>query len=147
MKKNPGHDPILNKILEINENALAIEIPIWTTTYQSIKKKKLKKSKYTCFCDEIVTGHIDLLIYDELDSSLVVCDYKPENKFLRSLAQVAFYGLVLKKMLKYPKVKCVSFSREKAWVYDPEIIRTQIPKYIKKNGDPYLCWQDFIDSL
>ncbi|MCK4797534.1 MAG: hypothetical protein KAT05_09145, partial [Spirochaetes bacterium] len=146
LKSNPGHK-ILENILNINENGLAIEVPVWTTTHKAVMTKELEMSPYTCLCDELFTGHVDLLMFDETDNSLVVCDYKPENHFLKSLPQVAIYGLVLKRMLKYSRVKCVSFSREKAWMYDPEILRTQIPNYLIKYGNPNLKWQEFINSI
>ena len=144
---NPSHEKILDKILSINKNALAIEIPVWTTTHQAILTSQLKMSEFSCLCNELFTGHIDLLMFDETDGSVVVCDYKPENHFLTSLPQVAIYGLVVKRILKYPKVKCVSFSGEKAWLYDPEIIRTQIPKYLTIYGSSHLDWQDFVRSI
>jgi hypothetical protein len=147
MGENPGHDPILDKILQLNENALAIETPVWTSTHDFIKQKKLKFTPYTCMCDDIITGHIDLTLFDETDSSLIICDYKPENHFLHSLAQVATYGLIMKRILKFNKVKCVSFSKEKAWVYDPEILRTSIPKYLNMFGNPDLCWREVIYSI
>jgi len=147
MDKNPGHDPILRKILDLNENALAIEVPIWTTTYQAVMTKTIKMTPYSCMCDDIFTGHIDLLLYNEKDQSVIVADYKPENEFLKSLPQVSIYGLVVKRMLRYSKVKCISFSREKAWIYDPEIIRTVIPEYLQRFGDPNLEWRDLVFSL
>ena len=36
--KNPGHEPILDKILRINQAALAIELPIWSTPQEAIIK-------------------------------------------------------------------------------------------------------------
>ncbi len=147
LKKNPGHGPVLDKILKINPNALSIETPIWTTTHSAVKDHELSITPFSCLCDEIFTGHIDLIMFDEKDQSLVICDYKPENQFLRSLAQVASYGLVMKRILHYEKVKCVSFSREKAWVYDPEILRTTIPQYLLQYGNPKLCWRDLIFSI
>ncbi|MHA1519328.1 MAG: hypothetical protein ACTSRK_04015 [Promethearchaeota archaeon] len=145
--KNPGHDPILSKILEINGQALATELPIWTVTWEAINNREIQSSPFKCFAGEIFTGHIDILLYDEQDGSLIVADYKPEGNFLRSLPQVAIYGLVLKEIIGYNKIKCVSFDRESAWVYDPEIIRTAIPKYLRMYGNPDLEWQDVVNSL
>ena len=145
--KNPGHDPVLDKILQVNQNALAIEVPIWTTTQDKLTASEIKINSFTCMSNETFTGHIDLLLYDETDGSLVVADYKPENYLMRSLPQVATYGLVMKRVLRFPKVKCVSFSKDKAWVYDPEIIRTQIPKYLRQYGDPDLPWLEILPSI
>ncbi len=144
---NPGHDPILTKILEINEQALATELPIWTVTLDAINNRNIQPSQFNCDADEIFTGHIDILLYDERDGSLIVADYKPEGSFLRSLPQVAIYGLVLKQIIGYNNVKCVSFDRESAWVYNPEIIRTVIPEYLKMYGNPDLEWLNVVYSL
>ena len=146
-EKNPGHDPVLDKILKMNPNALAIEVPIWTTTREKLASQEIKRNSFTCMSNESFTGHIDLLLFDETDGSLVVADYKPENYLMRSLPQVATYGLVMKQLLGLEEVKCVSFSKEKAWVYDPEIIRTQIPRYLKQYGDPSLPWLPIVPSL
>ncbi|MCF2138871.1 MAG: hypothetical protein K9W44_02290 [Candidatus Lokiarchaeota archaeon] len=145
--KNPGHEPILQKIMELHQQALASEVPVWTSTFDSITSHRIRPSPYNCIASEEFTGHIDLLLFDEKDQSLIVADYKPEEKFLRSLPQVAIYGLIMKQILNYPKVKCVSFSREKAWIYNPEIIRTVVIEYIKSYGDPQLEWRDLVYSL
>ncbi|MHA1583646.1 MAG: hypothetical protein ACTSXK_13740 [Promethearchaeota archaeon] len=145
--KNPGHAPVLDKILQINQNALAIETPVWTTTSSALNKELLHTSQYTCMANEIFTGHIDLTLFDETDGSLIITDYKPENKFLTSLPQVATYGLVMKQILGFKKVKCVSFSKEQAWLYDPEIIRTIIPHYLVKYGNPDLIWRGIVPTL
>lgn len=147
MDKNPGHDPVLDKILRLNQNALAIEVPIWTVSQEDLASNNMQLNTFSCVSKESFTGHIDLLLFDETDGSLVVADYKPENQLLKSLPQVATYGLVMKRLLRFPKVKCVSFSKDKAWVYDPEIIRTQIPNYLHRYGDPDLPWLDILPSI
>jgi len=147
MGKNPGHEPILEKILKLNNSALAIEIPIWTTSHHPQTNNYLKEKQFSCISNEVLTGHIDLILYDEYDHSLVVADYKPENYFLRSLAQVATYGLVLKRILNYEKVKCVSFSKDKIWIYDPEIVRKVIPQYLNQYGNPNLIWRSILPSI
>ncbi len=147
MDKNPGHGPVLDKILQLNKNALAVEVPIWTTTERNLINQELTITPYTCMCNEIFTGHIDLLLFDETDGSLVVADYKPENHLLRSLPQVATYGLVMKRLLKLKHVKCVSFSKEKAWVYDPEIVRSSLPQFMVQYGNPHLPWRSVLPSI
>lgn len=144
---NPGHEPILQKIIELHPNALAVEVPVWTTTLSSIQNRVIKPSPFNCFADSEFTGHIDLVLYDPTDSSLIIADYKPEGQFLSSLPQVATYGLVMKQVIGYSQIKCVSFSREHAWIYDPEIIRTVVIKYLKNYGDPPLEWKDIIFSI
>ncbi len=141
MEGNPGHDPVLSKILEINESALATEVSVWSTTPDSLKKEILPKTEFICESRDLFTGHIDLLLFDKKSKQLIVADYKPENSFLKSLPQVATYGLMMKKILGVKRLKCMSFSRRKAWVYDPEIIYNEIPRYIRRNGNPNLFWR------
>lgn len=147
MKRNPKHGPILQKILELNKNSLSIEVPIWSVTKEAIRNNVVDTTDFSCITGELFTGHIDLLMYDELDNSLIVADYKPENHFLRSLPQVATYGLFIKKMLNLKKIKCVSFSREKLWIYNPEIIRKEIPYYIERFGNPNLIWRYLVKTI
>ncbi|MHA1776858.1 MAG: hypothetical protein ACTSWC_08780 [Promethearchaeota archaeon] len=146
-EKNPRHEPILQKIIELHPQALASEVPVWTTDLNSIQNRTIKPSPYNCMADKQFTGHIDLILYDPEDHSLIVADYKPEDHFLSSLPQVATYGLIMKQVLGCSNIKCVSFSRERAWVYDPEIIRTVVIEYIKSYGDPSLEWRDIVYSL
>jgi hypothetical protein len=82
-----------------------------------------------------------------MDNSIIVADYKPENHFLRSLPQVATYGLFIKKMLKLEKIRCISFSKDKLWLYDPEIIKKQIPYYIERFGNPNLIWRYLVKTI
>ena len=148
---SPGHDPILGKILEINEAALATEVSVWSTTPESLRDGILEKTPYTCSARELFTGHIDLLLYDKekVDEfhDIALRDQKPENGFLKSLPQVAIYGLMMKKILNIDRLKCMSFSRRKAWIYDPEIIRKEIMEYIRMNGDPKLSWRWILTGI
>lgn len=144
---NPGHDPILHRILIENEHALSLETPIWTIPNKTKIFQNQKNHPFNIPCLTPFTGHIDLILFDETDESLIIADYKPEREFLRSLPQVAVYGLVIKRILGIQKVKCVSFSREDAWIYDPEIIRNEIMEQIHSNGNPELDWMQLIDYI
>ena len=110
--KKPGHDPVLKNILIKDKDAIAIEVPIW---------KKYNEQAF-------LTGHIDLIQIK--DNHVRVIDYKPEGKFLISLPQVSIYGLLFKKLIKLDEVKCISFNKDEAWEYDPEILLTDINKYL-----------------
>lgn len=105
----PGHDPILKYILINHEKAIAIETPIW--------KSKPK-----------ITGHIDLIML--IDDTIYIVDYKPERNYLRSLPQVAYYGLLLGKKFRTDKIKCVQFSKEDSWEYNPKILIENLPNMI-----------------
>jgi hypothetical protein len=147
----PGHNPVLMRILIQNPNALSTETPIWSTVNTPPPNQKtlfmdtpVERARKMC---PLFTGHIDLVAFDEQDESLVIADYKPERQYLRSLPQVAFYGLYMKYFLKVPKVKCMSFSKEDAWIYDPEILRYEIPQILESYGSPQLEWQPIIAKL
>jgi hypothetical protein len=150
----PGHDPILSKILWKNKNALAIESPIWASlSLKQISNNLRKKNPdYSQISQDlrnskIFTGHIDLLLYDNTNNQLIVADYKPERNYIKSLPQVSIYGLVMKKFLNLDNVMCVSFSKDDAWYYDPEIIRSIIPRYLKQYGNPKLVWQEILKKI
>ena len=145
--KTVGHDPILDKILKLNQSALAIEVPIWSSPPNEIMANRVPNTEYQCSALDLFTGHIDLLLFDKKSNNIIVADYKPENHLLKSLPQVAIYGLTIKKMFGIENVKCMSFSREKAWIYDPEIIRIEIQDYLRRYGNPKLDWQPILLGL
>ena len=146
----PGHDAVLSRILLQDEGALSVETPVWLQKQSNLNPylKKNNPDELLSFTfRKSITGHIDLLLYDPSDQSLVIADYKPEGHFLRSLPQIASYGLMLKRIMQLKRVKCLSFRKEDAWVYDPEIIRTQIEKQIVENGNPKLSWRSLLRTL
>jgi hypothetical protein len=121
--KKPGHDPVLKYILIKCPNAIAVEVPIW--------KSKPK-----------ITGHMDLLLLD--DKNLYIADYKPENRFLHSLPQVAFYGLLLSKKFNMTNIRCIQFSKDECWEYNPEILRSTIPDLLEEKVLKELLWPNFL---
>jgi hypothetical protein len=144
--KKPSHDAILTNIFLKHENSIAIETPIWTTK-QTTLMDYMNLEKFSLSCTAPFTGHIDLMIYDDIDKSIVITDYKPEGAFLRSLPQVATYGLVIKRILKLDNVKCVSFNKDNAWLYDPEILKHEINNMISAHGNPRLIWRNLVKKL
>jgi len=123
--KKPGHEPILKNILIRDQNAVAIEIPIW---------KKIENN--------YITGHIDLIQIE--DDIIKVIDYKPEGNFLLSLPQVATYGLFIKSIFNFNKIKCISFNRKKAWEYDPHILLTDVKNYLISQRIYDRDWEKFL---
>lgn len=122
---SPGHEFVLNKILEENSNSICMEIPIWMW-----------------YIDHYLTGHIDLILF--LDEIIYVCDYKPEEapipettrlsySFMRSIPQVASYALVLKNLFIINDIMCITFNKKGAWIYEPETTLTHLNNFIKKN--------------
>lgn len=124
-KGEPGHDPILKNILIKDKNSLAIEIPIW----------KDKGNK-------VITGHIDLI---QVEGNIIkVIDYKPEGKFLLSLPQVAMYGILLKSELNIKNLRCISFNKEEAWEYEPQILMLDIKNYLISQRINQRPWENLI---
>ncbi len=123
---HPGHEPVLKSILIKDKNSLAIEIPIW----------------YNNDNNKIITGHIDLIQIN--DDVVKVIDYKPEGKFLISLPQVATYGILLKSKLKIKKLKCLTFNKNEAWEYDPNILLLDIRKYLISKSISERPWEAFL---
>jgi len=121
----PGHEPILKNILIKEEDAIAIEIPIWNEEE-----------------NRVITGHIDLIL---IENDLVkIIDYKPEGNFLLSLPQVAMYGFLLKSKLNIKKLSCVSFNNQGAWEYDPQILKTDIKDYLISQRINERPWENYI---
>jgi len=124
INRKPGHEPILKNILIKDNNSIAIEVPIWNKTE-----------------DNYITGHIDLIQFEK--NYVKVIDYKPEGDFLRSLPQVATYGLLMKKNLKLNDLLCISFNKNGAWVYNPKILLTDLKKFLKFHKI-FRPWEEYL---
>ena len=125
-KRKPSHDDIQTRILEEDQHAIAMEVPVWGEPPVT---------------PEVVTGHIDLLRI--IDDTLYVVDYKPENRFMPSVPQVAFYGLLLQKNLNLKEIKCASFSNTKIWEFQPDILNT-IQEILLEHNINFFNWQRYI---
>ncbi len=138
------HGPILKYLLDNNDNefnTIAIEIPCWIP---------LMNGKF-------ITGHIDALIVK--DNTIYVGDYKLDREeIFRALPQICAYGLMLKDRLSDIdlnlrfQVKCFGFSKDEAWVFDPDILNDYILNFIlntnldrKNKSLPLLSTLDFED--
>lgn len=129
------HPDILTALLNTNIEkydikTIAIEIPIWL---------KLVDSSY-------FYGHIDSLSVK--GNIIYVADYKPiRDEVFRFLPQIAAYGLMTYKLLNVIicsdfvdtienlseiKIKCVSFTRNKAWGFNHDILGNEILSFVKK---------------
>ncbi|MBD3193794.1 MAG: hypothetical protein GF317_01975 [Candidatus Lokiarchaeota archaeon] len=125
INKKPGHDPILKNILIKDEDSIAIEIPIW---------KKVENI--------YITGHIDLLQFK--NGLFKIIDYKPEGNFLYSLPQVASYGLIFKSLFQIDELVCVSFNKDNAWEYNPNILIKDIKPFFEPRGIKTSKWEKFL---
>lgn len=121
---SPRHESVLNMILEKDPYSIGMEIPIWIWHE-----------------DHFLTGHIDLILY--IDGIIYICDYKPEEtpntdttrlsySFMRSVPQVASYALVLKYLFGIEGIKCVTFNKKGAWIFEPKLTLNKLNEFIKK---------------
>jgi hypothetical protein len=125
-KPKPSHDDIQTRILEKDTNSLAMEIPIWGNPPTT---------------PDVVTGHIDLIRI--IDDTLFIVDYKPENNFMPSVPQVAFYGFLMQKNLNLKNIRCASFSNKKIWEFSPNILY-EINKILSEHNINFFVWQRYI---
>lgn len=124
IERKPGHDVILKNILIRDDKSIATEVPVW---YEKPEK---------------ITGHIDLVrIHGDF---VEVCDYKPEGNFMRSIPQVAYYGVVLKRQLNLPYVVCASFNRDNLWEYEPMTLFNRLDSLLDEIEADEYKWQYFI---
>jgi hypothetical protein len=145
----PTHDSVLTAILLKSNKALSIETPIWLKKQRTLTEfMNLEVEKYKFSFSKSITGHIDLLLYDDNGNNLIIADYKPEGYFLRSLPQIVFYALILRRILNIEdlNVKCLSFNKDKAWIYKPEVLK-EINEEMKKFGNPKLKWRRILKSI
>ncbi len=119
--KYPDHPPILGYILMHNDNAFAIEIPVW---------RPIKNTK------NFYIGHIDLLLTNGTD--IIIADYKPsQSEVFKAIPQVTSYALMLRDRLcslgfeKDFNIRCVIFTKNIALEFNPEEITNVILEFIK----------------
>ena len=94
-------------ILENDYHSLAIEVPLW------VERLNFKGKWLT------VTGHIDLLQYDENEKVIWIWDYKPEpEKEPKVGDQVMLYKYMLTLMtdVKYEKIRVGWFNEKVEYV-------------------------------
>ncbi len=117
----PWHEPILKRIMANLPNALASEIPVW---------KKLIDVEY-------YVGHIDLNLI--ANDTFFIADLKVDGTdIIKSLGQIMSYGINQKRLI-FNKIsdsnainfKCIAFTKEELWVFDPESLKLDIIKFIK----------------
>jgi hypothetical protein len=157
--QKPSHDTVIHNLLIKNEAALSQETPIWNPfDYHRPKssQQRLGSLPVTVNVQHLIkrpliagdfTGHIDLILYDKKTQQLIISDYKPEGEFIRSLPQVAFYGLYIKKLFQLPEVHCVSFNKDELWIYNPEILRNELPEHIATYTSEEFEWMKFVSQF
>ncbi len=120
-ENNIHHNNLQNYVMENDNNIIAIEVLVW---------KEINDINSHI---NYISGHIDFLIF--YNNCLYICDYKPNKRdqpFFKSIPQVAYYGLILRKMLKIPNlnIKCIIFNKNQAWEFNPNILYTHIKDII-----------------
>ncbi len=137
------HEPILSYIVKNDKNVIGKEIFIWKPINDNSEPRINRKW--------FITGHIDILLTQ--NNKIFIADYKPDEKnFLRSLPQVASYGIILSNMLDLDmkKIKCISFNRDESWEYNPSILKDNIGNIVKelKNDHPSLKpkWEKYLQK-
>ncbi len=132
-KKNLGkmaHLIVENFLLENQSFIVAKEVPVW---------KVLKNEKF-------FTGHIDLIYIKS--NEIIILDLKPGGKttFLKSIPQLVAYAILLKSIsMEYfdrdedlaekIQFKCMGFSKNKGWYFDPFIVQDYIIPFLKYEKD------------
>ncbi|MFO7835705.1 MAG: PD-(D/E)XK nuclease family protein [Candidatus Thorarchaeota archaeon] len=108
---------ILREFLSHDTNAIAVEVPVWSTKHS-------------------ISGHIDLVRY--ADGAIQVCDYKPgrldktATRFTKSIPQVAAYGEMMAHRLavplrealdasRLPAIECCIFDSHSCWKFGAEL--------------------------
>ena len=101
--------------------AMASEIPVW---------KKLKSGNY-------YVGHVDLNLIDE--ETFFVADLKDDEvDIIKSLIQITSYGINQKRLIFSERknidpimFKCIAFTKNELWVFNPETLRHDIIKFTR----------------
>jgi hypothetical protein len=149
---------VCRNLLIVNDAALSMETPIWSPlNFQSPGscRDRLQtqlpvgvktKAPVNITCAKF-TGHMDLILYSAQDDTLIISDYKPEGNFLYSLPQIATYGLFVKKLFRFPRIMCMSFNQEEAWIYNPELLKRELPEYIAQFGNTKQEWDHLLQEL
>ncbi len=104
-----NHIELLPSILKNHPNSILMEIFVW----MPIESKDTSLSAF-------VTGIIDLILIS--NDIVYIVDYKPDKNIYRSLPQVASYGLIIKSLINYKNIVCISFNDETSIQFRPEIL-------------------------
>jgi hypothetical protein len=137
---SPAHEVVLPNLVRSRDWAVACEVPVYLEPDNPDLATLL--------------GHIDLLVI--YDGVVYVCDYKPDQQsqatpyysFINSIPQIATYALVLKRLFNLKEVKCVTFNKKGAWLYDPLITLTDITSFLLRNRESSsIPWLDYLDEF
>jgi hypothetical protein len=112
VKFKSRHENLQQWFLLNDPHAIVAELPVWMDAMES------KRHLNLCYP---LTGHIDLLRYDE--SKIEIWDYKPNaRKEKWAATQVNFYARLLSLRANIPleNIICGYFDESTAFVFNPE---------------------------
>lgn len=120
---NIYHYQLQDYIFSNDQDILGTEVFVWLSV------------NFPQECIDYLSGHIDFLFF--YNNCIYICDYKPEARdriFLKSIPQIATYGLILGDLLKVAniKIKCITFNKIEAWEYEPSILYTLIKEIVRE---------------
>jgi len=106
-QKHSKHYDVLSFILEYYDNAISIEVPVW-----SERDKKV--------------GHLDLLTYEH--PFLFIWDYKPNASETNACSQLSWYRKLWCELLKIDvrHVKIGWFDEQKEFIVEEPIIELEL---------------------
>ena len=137
VSKWPSHSGIAEDVeRELSNYIVSTEPPIWSKTGS-----------------KLVTGHPDIILV--IDGVLYICDYKPDGtpnplttelkkSFIESIPQLAVYSKILKAKYGIKEIRCVTFNKEGAWIYEDSMLG-HIEKFMKDKGiSDHIVWNGYI---
>ncbi|KKN25235.1 hypothetical protein LCGC14_0886890 [marine sediment metagenome] len=132
-----GLDPMISSLLSLTQNDKHSNILAHGgASHRDVQMLNLRDNSYSLAVElpvyfeykgQMITGHVDLLLIK--DGVLYVADYKPDQtpeiglnylSFLNSVPQLAAYAIVLRDILGIDEVRCITFNKDGAWVFDPD---------------------------
>lgn len=130
------HGTLLPNILDKVNEIVGSEIPFW------FKSGGI-----------YVSGYVDLIAI--FKGTLFIIDYKPNldplpnakpsESFFNAIPQIGSYALMVKRIFKITNIKCITFNKNGAWVWEPEAslkFVADLLKNVKNKNDLWIPWED-----
>ncbi|MBT3405860.1 hypothetical protein HN419_01705 [Candidatus Woesearchaeota archaeon] len=123
-----AHSNVQVTMLEMDDNTLAVEVPIWIMPEEL---EAMSGCKFGDFFEDVgpLSGHIDALCVENGD--IWIWDFKPKaHKEKYATTQIYFYALMLSKRTGIPleHFRCGYFDEHLAYVFKPELDYLKIKK-------------------
>ncbi len=74
---------------------------------------------------------------------------KVNKSFLSSIPQVSSYALISKELFDLKKLKCITFNKEGAWLYKPDVLKREIRNFLDNLNFPLKkrLWEESVFYL